>query len=250
MLELIAEREFVRVGDLSETFNISEVTVRSDLDALQAGKAVRRVRGGAMLRNAGQVEPTFEEAIGAHAEEKMAIARAAAARVESDSSILLDVGTTTTLLARELAEREDLENVVVVTNGLTIALELEARIPRFTVVVTGGTLRPHQHSLVDPLATVTLERLHADVAFIGCNGVDPKGGITNLNLPEAEVKQRMVESADRTVVLADGSKIGQVHFGHVAQLLDIDLLVTAGKAPAAKLSAIRSAGLEVLEADN
>lgn len=249
MLELIAEREFVRVGDLSETFNISEVTVRSDLEALRVERAIRRVRGGAMLRSAKQTEPTFEEAIGANAEEKIAIARAAAAKVESGTSILLDVGTTTTLLARELAAREDLDNVVVITNGLTIALELEYSIPRFTVVVTGGTLRPNQHSLVDPMATLTLERLHADIAFIGCNGVDPKGGITNLNLPEAEVKQRMVGSADRTIVLADSSKIGQVHLGHVSQLSEVDMLITAGAISHAHLSSIRSAGLKVCEAE-
>src|SRR5690625_713215 len=149
MLELIGEREFVRVGDLSETFGISEVTVRSDLEALQANDVIRRVRGGlrhllirrvrggAMLRYAMPVEPSFEEAIGANAAQKAAIARKAASLVESGTSILLDVGTTTTLVARELAARTDLENVVVITNGLTIAMELEQTIPRFTVVVTG-----------------------------------------------------------------------------------------------------------------
>lgn len=248
MLELIAEREFVRVGDLSETFGISEVTVRSDLEALQVDEAIRRVRGGAMLRSAIPTEPTFEEAIGANANQKLAIAREAAARVQSGTSILLDVGTTTTLVARELAARTDLENVVVITNGLTIAMELESTIPRFTVVVTGGTLRPRQHSLIDPMVTPALEQLHADVAFIGCNGVDPTGGITNLNLPEAEVKRRMVTSADKAIVVADSSKIGQVHLGRVARLTDVDLLITSDAAPESLLSGIRSAGLTVFKA--
>jgi len=248
MLELIAEREFVRVGDLSETFGISEVTVRSDLEALQVDEAIRRVRGGAMLRSAIPTEPTFEEAIGANANQKFAIAREAAARVQSGTSILLDVGTTTTLVARELAARTDLENVVVITNGLTIAMELESAIPRFTVVVTGGTLRPRQHSLIDPMVTPALEQLHADIAFIGCNGVDPAGGITNLNLPEAEVKRRMVTSADKAIVVADSSKIGQVHLGRVARLTDVDLLITSDAAPESLLSGIRSAGLNVFKA--
>lgn len=247
MLELIAEREFVRVGDLSETFGISEVTVRSDLEALQDDEAIRRVRGGAMLRSAVPAEPSFEEAIGANAIEKLAIAREAASRVQSGTSVLLDVGTTTTLVARELAARTDLENVVVITNGLTIAMELERTIPRFTVVVTGGTLRPRQHSLIDPMVSPALEQLHADVAFIGCNGVDARGGITNLNLPEAEVKRRMVTSADKAIVVADSSKIGQVHLGRVARLTDVDLLITSDAAPESHLSGIRATGLSVFK---
>ena len=247
MLELIGEREFVRVGDLSETFGISEVTVRSDLEALQANDVIRRVRGGAMLRYAMPVEPSFEEAIGANAAQKAAIAHKAASLVGSGTSVLLDVGTTTTLVARELAARTDLENVVVITNGLTIAMELEQTIPRFTVVVTGGTLRPQQHSLIDPMVTPALEQLHADVAFIGCNGVDVDGGITNLNLPEAEVKRRMVTSVDKAIVVADSSKIGQVHLGRVARLTDVDILITSCSAPATALSAFRAAGLNVCE---
>lgn len=247
MLEFIAEHEFVRVGDLSEAFGISEVTVRSDLDALQLDEAVRRVRGGAMLRGPIPTEPSFEEAIGANAGQKIAIAHEAAQHVKSGTSILLDVGTTTTLVARELAARSDLENVVVITNGLTIAMELESTIPRFTVVVTGGTLRPRQHSLVDPMVTPALEQLHADIAFIGCNGVDSVGGITNLSLPEAEIKRRMVTSADRAIVVADSSKIGQVHLGRVARLADVDLLITSEAVNGAQLSEIRSAGLEVTE---
>jgi len=247
MLELIAEREFVRVGDLSEAFGISEVTVRSDLEVLQDSEVIRRVRGGAMLRIAMPAEPSFEESIGANAAQKAAIAREAASLVESGTSILLDVGTTTTQVARELAARTDLENVVVITNGLTIAMELERTIPRFTVVVTGGTVRPQQHSLIDPMATPALERLHTDLAFIGCNGAAAKGGITNLNLPEAEVKRRMVTSATKSVVVADGSKIGQVHLGRVARLSDIDLLITSDSAPAAEVSAMRATGLALTE---
>ena len=103
--------------------------------------------------------------------------------------------------------------MTVITNGLTIALELEKAIPRFQVIVTGGTLRPLQHSLVEPLATTVLRELHADLAFIGCNGVHPANGITNINLPEADLKRVMVDAAERSIVVADGSKIGRTHLG-------------------------------------
>src|SRR5690625_5472226 len=106
-------------------------------------------------------------------------------------------------------------------------MELEQTIPRFTVVVTGGTLRPPQHSLIDPMVTPALEQLHADVAFIGCNGVDVDGGITNLNLPEAEVKRRMVTSVDKAIDVTESSKIGKVHLGRVARMHTVDFILTS-----------------------
>lgn len=245
MLAFIAEREFARVSDLSQIFNISEVTVRSDLDCLHESEQLMRIRGGAVMRT-NSAEPSFEEASGTYADEKRAIAQRAAEMVTSDSSVFLDVGTTTTLVAKALADRADLENVVVITNGLTIALELERAIPALTVIVTGGTLRPRQHSLVDPMLSAALENLHADLAFIGCNGVDVDGGITNINLPEAAIKKRMVSSASRTVVVADGSKLGRVHLGRVVRLENVNALITGGSAPKAELEAINKTGLEVI----
>lgn len=250
MLRVIAEHEFVRVSDLSETFGISDVTVRGDLAALEASHAVRRVRGGVMPpARHSSAEPTFEESLKDSAAEKQRIAEHAAAMVTSGTSVLLDVGTTTTAIARALVARADLEGVVVVTNGLTIALELEPAIGRLTVVVTGGTLRRLQHSLVDPMATVLLSGLHADLAFIGCNGVDAEHGITNLNLPEAEVKQRMIRAAARTVVVADGSKLGQAHLGRIAALEDVHTVLTGASAPSHEVARLRRRGVDVVQVE-
>jgi DeoR family transcriptional regulator of aga operon len=190
MRSVINDRDFVRVADLSLMFGISEVTVRSDLDELAHRGQVRRIRGGAVPRAESAAERSFEESAGANAAEKDAIGRAAAALVAAGDTILLDVGTTTNAVARALVDRADLSDVVVLTSGLNIALTLEPAIPRFTVVVTGGTLRPLQHSLVDPLAGVVLDRINVGTLFLGCNGVDPEGGVTNINLPEADVKPR------------------------------------------------------------
>jgi DeoR family transcriptional regulator of aga operon len=248
MLELIGRAGFARVSDLSEAFQVSDVTVRSDLDALDREHSIRRVHGGAVLRIAGAREASFEEALESSADEKRRIGQAAAAMVAPGSSVLLDVGTTTTAIARALVEREELEDVTVITNGLTIALELERAIPRFTVVVTGGTLRPLQHSLVEPLAAVLLERVHADLAFIGCTGVHPAGGITNVNLPEADLKRAMVGSAERAVVVADGSKLGRTHLGRIATVDDVSELITGESASAEAVSALREVGLPVVVA--
>lgn len=248
MLELIGRAGFARVSDLSEAFQVSDVTVRSDLDALDREQSIRRVHGGAVLRTAGMREPSFEEALESSAEEKRRIGLAAAAMVSSGSSVLLDVGTTPAAIARALVERDDLENVTVITNGLTIALKLERAIPRFEVVVTGGTLRPLQHSLVEPLAAVLLGRVHADIAFIGCTGVHPTGGITNVNLPEADLKRVMVGSAERAIVVADGSKLGRTHLGRIAAVDEVAELVTGESAAPEAVAALRDAGLPVIVA--
>lgn len=247
MAATVAERGFAKVTDLAEAFGISRVTVRADLELLERQGRLRRVRGGAMYTGRDpRVEPSFEQALTDASPAKTLIGRAAAALVSSTESVILDVGTTTTFVARALIERDDLCDLVVFTNGLTIALELERAIPRFTVVVTGGTLRPLQHSLIDPLGGLILERVHADTLFLGCNGVHPTGGITNVNLPEAESKRSMLRAAGRRVVVADASKLGRIELASVCPIADVDLLVTSAGADPDTVRALREAGLEVL----
>lgn len=249
MLAMFRERDFVRVADLAERFKVSEVTVRADLDALAARGLVMRVRGGALPRPSVGAERAFEEAEVAAAVEKRAIARVAADMVSSGDTIVLDVGTTTTAIANALARREDLTDVTAFTNSLTIALALEAASPRLTVVVTGGTLRPKQHSLVEPLAGLVLDSIHVGTAFVGCTGVDVTAGVTNVNLPETEVKRQILDVSQRRVICADGSKLGQVSLAHVSNLDDIDLLLTDSRADPQLVQALRDTGLTVQLAD-
>ena len=246
ILALVRDRGFVRVGELSTAFGISAVTVRTDLDALESAALLARVHGGAVAAGREPIaEPAFEQSLSALWDQKQRIAAAAAALVVSGSSLILDVGTTATALARALVARDDLQDLVIFTNGLSVALELERAIPRFTVIVSGGTLRPLQHSLVNPLADSLFASIHADMAFIGCSGVDAAHGVTNINLPEAEIKQRMLGAARVRIVLADSSKIGQLHLGRVGALSDLDRLITGTEAPAAQIQELRDAGLEV-----
>lgn len=245
MLTLLRTREFTRVADLVEAFGVSEVTVRSDLDALAAAGDVRRIRGGAMPLANPHAERPFEETRTANAEEKQAIGRAAADLVSDGDTVILDVGTTTMAIATALGSRDDLRAVTVFTNGLNIALELERAAPRVTVVVSGGTLRPLQHSLVNPLAEVLLADLNADVAFVGCNGVHPERGVTNVNLPEAEVKRRMLALARRRVIVADGSKLGEVAAARLCDIGDVDLLLTGASAGGEVVEALRARGVRL-----
>lgn len=245
MLDVVRERDYVKVAELADRFSISEVTVRSDLEALASSGVVRRIRGGAIATTIPRRERPFEESEAEFAAEKMVIGRAAAGLVRSGDTVILDVGTTTAAVGLAMAANADLQDVVVFTNSLRIAVQLESVIPRFTVVVTGGTLRPLQHSLVDPLGDGVLDRIRADMVFIGCNGVDPEAGITNINLPEAEMKRRMMTAARRRIVVADGSKVGQVELARLCAVSEVDLLMTGRSANEAVLGDLHDRGMRV-----
>src|SRR6266508_1507057 len=237
--ESVWELGFARVMELAERFGVSAVTVRNDLSILEERGAVRRVRGGAVKPSAQLGERAFEASLGESAKEKAGIGAVAV------QMVMLDVGTTTTAVARALLHRPELVDVTVVTNAINIALELEQAAPRITVLVTGGTLRPLQHSLVNPLGTTLLERLRGSVAFVGCNGVDPLAGVTNVNLPEAEIKRAMLLACRRRVIVADGSKVGEVELAKVCDIEEVSLLITDPSADPEVLAEIAAAGCQV-----
>jgi len=244
--DLVGRRGFVRTAELAREFRLSEVTIRTDLESLAADGLLSRVHGGALSVDRPAERP-FEEESSVSTEAKRAIGVEAASLVRSGDCVVLDVGTTTTQIALALLERHDLEGVVVVTNGLTIALALEQAVPRFTVIVSGGTLRPLQHSLVNPLATSVFASVTADLAFIGCTGVHALHGVTNVNLPETDLKRLMTQTARRSYIVADGSKLGEAHLGVIGPLDTFEALITAG-ADEAPVAELRRAGLAVVTA--
>jgi DeoR family fructose operon transcriptional repressor len=236
----------VSIADLKDRLGVSEVTIREDLKFLETARVLTRIRGGAVVTRNGGIEMSLEETSTTNRAEKMAIGAYGASLVENGRTVIIDVGSTTTELAKALPP--GLVRVVVITNALNIALGLES-LPGVSVIVSGGTLRPLQHSLVAPMGTVLLEKLKADIAFLGCNGVDPDRGFTNANISEAEIKQAMVRSAERVVFLADHEKIGTVASAFVAGISCADLLVTDTGADRSALAALRSEGLEIVTVD-
>jgi DeoR family fructose operon transcriptional repressor len=240
--QLLLEDGSVRVRKLCELLQVSEVTVRTDLNQLEEEGFLVRHHGGAVLVRHGESERSFAEQEIRFVAEKRRIGAAAAEMVQPGETIILDVGTTLTQMARLLQHKE---NLVVVTNGLNIALELE-KYAKIDVLVTGGMLRRLQHSLVNPYATLILSQIHADKLFLGCNGVNATVGITNVNMQEAEVKRAMIKAAKQVIVLADSSKIGVVAAAAVADISAVDTVITDAKADREEVAALQEAGIEVL----
>ena len=234
IIAVLGDRDSASVSELSKLLGVSEVTVRSDLSALAQSGLVRRTRGG-VARPLGLSERPLEENSKQQTAVKRRIGEAAAAMVRDGKTVFLDVGSTTTEIARHLSPA--LRGVTVVTNGLNIALELE-RLPGLHIIVTGGSLRRLQHSLVSPYALDLLSRIRADLLFLGCNGVHGRHGITNANFDEAEIKTRMAEYAEQVVVVADHSKLGVVSRARLLPITGVSTLITGRQATEDQLRAL------------
>ncbi|MFG3496374.1 DeoR/GlpR family DNA-binding transcription regulator [Streptomyces sp. NPDC047928] len=233
ILDEVRRRGGARVNELTRKLNVSDMTVRRDLDALARQGVIAKVHGGAVpVAEASTHEPGFEAKSELELTAKEDIARAAAAMAAPGSAIALSGGTTTYALAQQLLDVPDL---TVVTNSVRVADVFHAAqragsggAPRpgaATVVLTGGVRTPSD-SLVGPVADQAIRSLHFDVLFLGVHGISVEAGLSTPNLAEAETNRRFVRSARRVVVVADHTKWGTVGLSSFAGLDEVDTLVT------------------------
>ncbi|HTT22071.1 MAG TPA: transcriptional repressor AgaR [Candidatus Sulfotelmatobacter sp.] len=241
ILEMVKSDGRVLVGSLAKHFRTSQVTIRKDLDVLQAQGLILRSHGGALPAQTGVLEdPTLREKEKLHRKEKLQIAAAAAHMVKEGQVIILDSGTTTTAIARSLRE---FENLTVITNAVNIAAELSGS--SVEVLLTGGTLRKNSFSLVGPIAEETLHRLNADILFLGVDGFDIHYGLSTPNLLEAKVNRAMMDVARLTVAVCDSSKFGRRSLSSIAQVSEIQHLICDRGISKHDLAALKKAGLEI-----
>lgn len=244
ILDLIRSGDAVRVADLSETFSVSESTIRRDLAQLEESGLLERTHGGAVPADSRLQEPTLSEKSARNTAEKMAIARAAAALIQDGDAVILDAGSTTLQIARLLRGRQ----LTVVTNAVNIAAEL-GDVPGIDLIVTGGTSRGTTLALVGPIAEATLSAINADWLFLGTNGVHPERGLTTPTPIEAAVKARMIEAAREVVLVADHTKWGAVAFAHVAPLSSVNRLITDIRFDRTAAAELESRGMRVMLAE-
>lgn len=232
ILAEIRRKGAVRVSELARSLDVSEMTIRRDLDVLADEEPIRKVHGGATLPRAPSTEePGFEAKRARRQAEKEAIAQAVRALVEPGMSLGISAGTTTWTLARNLTGIADL---TVVTNSIRIADVLHRASTSAgigpAVILTGGVRTPSD-ALVGPLAVASLRDLHLDVAILGVHGLDPEAGFTTPNIAEAETDRALVASARRLVVVADHTKWRTVGLATIADLDDADVVVTDSGLP-------------------
>jgi DeoR/GlpR family transcriptional regulator of sugar metabolism len=211
------------VGELAQTFGVSEMTVRRDLRELAGAGKVERVRGGAVRPGA---EPPFAESAVERLGAKNRIGAAAAALVEDGQTVMIDIGTTTLQAARHLHGRP----LTVVTSSLAVLDELlpdEA----IELVLPGGVVRRNYRSLVGVLAEDALRQLKADVLFLGASAVDAECAVWDSTMVEVPIKRAMIAAADRVVLLADAAKFAGFGSVRVCEAAALDALVTDAPPP-------------------
>ncbi|MGA7908752.1 MAG: transcriptional repressor AgaR [Candidatus Sulfotelmatobacter sp.] len=241
ILDILNRDGRVLVVDLAKQFRTSQVTIRKDLDVLQAHGRVYRSHGGALpARESALEDPTLLEKEKLHRKEKLQIAAAAVRMVQEGQVVILDSGTTTTAIARALRE---FENLTIITNAVNIAAELSGS--SLEVILTGGTLRKNSFSLVGPIAEETLRRLNADILFLGVDGFDVQHGLTTPNLLEAKVNRTMMDVARVVVAVCDSSKFGRRSLSSIALPSGVQRLITDRGIPKADLAALKKAGIQV-----
>lgn len=242
ILSLLLRDGRVLVDELSAQLGLSKITIRKDLDYLQAKELLSRTHGGALPAQLGTVfDPTVQEKEVLHHEEKVRIAAAAAAMVSEGQCIILDSGSTTTEIARAIL---GFRHLTVITNALNIAAELARS--DFEVILLGGTLRKNSLSVVGPLAEDVLQEMHADIVFLGVDGFDTTVGLTTPNILEARVNRAMVKAAAKVVAVCDSSKFNRRSLSLIVGTDKIDYLISDNRLRPEEVKAIQDAGIEVI----
>ena len=245
ILAILAEQGRIRVGHLAARLNVSEATVRRDLEAMQAQGMLHRTHGGAMLPQPTTFEVSFDESQSRALAEKRAIGRRAAELIRDGESIIIESGSTTLEMARCLGH---LRQLTVLTNSLAICKELSVH-ESFDIIVLGGTLRRRSASLVGPWVSDILRNVRVDKAFLGANGISLSFGISAPNVFTAETRKAMIAAARTRVALADHSKLGVENLYRVAALDALDILITDHLASEEQIDPIRELGIEVVKAE-
>ncbi len=220
ILQRIQSGEPLKVGAISAWLNISEATVRRDLQELRAMGLIHRTHGGAVAPQF-PLELSFQDREVQHLREKEVIAAAAAQLVEDGETILLDAGTTTREIARRLRGRA----ITVATNSMDVA-SIFSDDAAVQVLLLGGIWRKSINSLVGPLTNSLLKQMRFDKCFLAANAIDCVHGVATHNLQEAETKQAMLAASRSVILAADHSKFGREDFARICGLAELSLLLT------------------------
>jgi DeoR family galactitol utilization operon repressor len=239
VLEILMEENSVSVSDLSRRLNVTPVTARADLSALEQEGLLVRTHGGALPAH----HPKILQRMQANKALKERIARAAAELIEDGDTVIITAGSTTALIGKYLLGKRDIH---IVTNN-TLLLTYARINPQVRVTLIGGEYRPAEEGTVGPMALEALKHFHVSRAFIGVDGVSAKQGFTAHLLESAVLVREMAARADQVVAVADSSKFGRHGFARILPIDGADVLVTDEALPAELRPGFEEAGVQVIK---
>ena len=245
ILQQVRQNSSVNVTELSRKFGVSEVTIRKDLRILSERKLLLRVHGGAMASARTTTAETEEHPINfkllVNSREKEAIGRAAAAHIKEGDTILLDSGTTTLQIAKNLDRFHDL---TIITNSVAAMTEA-MKYKRFKVILLGGTMRESSLSTVGPLAESNLKLFYCDKLFLGVDSFSVEAGLSTPSVEEASTNQVMISRARKVIAVFDSSKVNRRAFAFIASADKIDTIITDSHLSASVRSQLKSLKVNV-----
>jgi DeoR family transcriptional regulator of aga operon len=241
---IVLHKGEVRSPEIAEAARSSLATVRRDLAALERRGLIERTWGGAKVRSPINYLSNFDSEASHRADEKRAVSSAASGLVEPGMVVGVSGGTTCTELGRWLRGKP----VTVVTNAINVATELYNH-ARTRVVVTGGALNSYSYELVGEAVTRSLEEYRLDICFLGCSGILPGFGFSMRDHLESAVARAFLSVSERSVVVADHSKIGKRTLARFATFAEIDCLITDSGVDQGDRERLAAAGLEMIIAE-
>lgn len=242
ILEMLESKGHVKVSSLSDLFRVSDVTIRNDLTELEGKGFLVRTRGGGIRSQGNGIDYKLAEKAKKHAPEKQAIGKKAAELIKDDDTIIIDSGTTTMELAKNLGVSK---NLTVITNALNIAGQL-AGYDNMRVIMLGGSIRKNSLSLVGSIAENSMKNFYCDKLFMGVDGIDCEFGITTPNVEEGNLNKMMIQNSKKVIVLADSSKFKRRSFAFIAPISKISTIITDKNIPEEELGNLKNQGVEVI----
>jgi len=223
ILKALSENGKVFVKDLSEKYQVSEVTIRNDLDKLEKKDLLIKARGGAIKVDFHvRTDPRISEKYHINIREKQRIGKLASTLIENYDTVIIDSGSTTAELAKNLKQVEDL---TVITNAINIT-NILVNMPNINIIVPGGYLRKNSISLIGPLAEENLKNFHVDKVFLGVDGFDSSIGLYTPNIEEAHLNQLMITLGNEIIVLTDSSKFKKKSLAFICGMQNIHKVIT------------------------
>ncbi len=243
--QMLQDKGTVSVSMLSAALDVSEITVRRDLEQMEENGLLERTHGGAILNQRVHLELLYSEKHRAQPAEKRLIGKAAAALVEDNDTLLIHSGSTTLQIFRHLGSKR---NVRIITSNMSAPLELQN--PQVELQMIGGQFRPQSNSLVGPLAMLSLAQVHSSKCFIGVDGISLKHGLTTPNIQEAEVARMMIErTRGEVIVMADHTKFGVVADFLSAPLEKVHTIITDTQVNPEFIEGLKALGIRMITPD-
>lgn len=242
IMELLMKHGSIQVSDLVDLLNVSSVTIRKDLTELEKQDKLYRSHGKAILINPYINNRAVSEKEKLATEEKRAIGRVAAQLINTDDSIIIASGSTVHALARSIVP---LHRLTVVSASLPVS-EILSQNESVDIIQLGGMLRHSSLSVVGQYSKSILEDCSFSKLYMGVDGIDFEYGITTTDLREAELNQKMMQAAQKIIVLADSSKFGRRGFAKIANMEDVDIIITDAGVSPKDVMALEERGIDLI----